>query len=740
MFRLLLRFKRFIRARFGINRRFDRNGQLPRGFGFKVLGILLATVAITALNPPAAYYMPISVPKLGDIAPEDIVAPFDFPVEKSPEALAQEIRESVREVPLVLDFNEFTYDSVVTTIDSMIAATRTLKQSSSQMSHKIRRLSLLFPELTRKTASNLLQLDSIRLYRNGILKAVKELYMAGVLEDSTQLYDGEYQRVAVVRAGGRTILRPDQIATLAQAGELLTKSFELPDSNVASMLGLAVAGFIRPSLTVNFAQTEREKTIAAAQVPRDDITFKAGDVIIRRNHKVAPVHLKWLEAMAKHRVRTGENTSLWLLTLPVLSRAVFICFLLSVFTAMLFFFKRRETFSNPHFAAVLVIILIQIALNYLIGVELGLSFYLIPFVISSLLFAILFDLEVGLLATFVISILAGILSRFDFSYTFVNVVVGSVACFSVRVVRQRSDFYRSVLYIAVTYILVIYLLESLKFSETSVIVEAFGFGVVNAVLSPILVMGFLPVFESLFNLSTDITLLELSDMNHPLLRRLALEAPGTYHHSIIVGNLSEKAAEAIGANTLLARVGAYYHDIGKMEIAEYFIENQTGIRNRHEKLTPSMSALIIGSHVKKGVDLATHFDLPDRIVDFIEEHHGTTLMSYFYSKAKESTDENELNEDDFRYPGPKPNSRETAIVMLADSVEAASRTLEDPKPSRIRNVIKRIITDKFQAGELSHSALTMHDLGLIEDSFVNMLIGVFHARIDYPQEEEESKA
>jgi putative nucleotidyltransferase with HDIG domain len=267
----------------------------------------------------------------------------------------------------------------------------------------------------------------------------------------------------------------------------------------------------------------------------------------------------------------------------------------------------------------------------------------------------------------------------------------------------------------------------------------FGYGILNAVLSPILVMGFLPIFESLFNLTTDITLLELSDMNHPLLRRLAIEAPGTYHHSIVVGNLSEKAAEAIKANSLLARVGAYYHDIGKMEIAEYFVENQSGIRNKHEKLTPSMSALIIGSHVKKGVDLAHQFDLPDKVAYFIEEHHGTTLMSFFYAKAKETGGESELHEDDFRYPGPRPNSRETAIVMLADSVEAASRTLEDPKPSRIRNMIKRIINDKFQAGELSHSELTMHDLGLIEDSFVNMLIGVFHARIDYPKTEEDDE-
>jgi putative nucleotidyltransferase with HDIG domain len=737
MFRLLQRLKRIIRVKLRLSRTQSNGVAPPPRFGFKILALILVTGLITAIYPLRISFMPISAPKIGDIATEDLIAPIDFPVEKSPEILRQEIRETVRNVPLVMEFNDFRYDSVMVRLDSLISTAATLQRSRTQLSYKIRQLRLMFPELNESIAREFLSIDSIENTRDALHRSVEDLYYAGVIEDSSVLLDTEHHKVAIIRSGERTNLLRDQVATRADVEQLIARSFDIADTVVSERLGRVVSLLAKPTLSVDHAQTEREMTIAIAQIPREELSFKAGDIILRRNHKVESVHLKWLDALAEYRATTEEHASFWRFIFPVLTRAAFIGFVLTIFAAFLYFFKRREAFTNLHFSAILFLILLQVILNYIVGFKLDLSFYLVPFAISSLLFAILFGLEIGLMATFTLAVTAGILHNFDFSYALVNLTVGSVACFSVRVVRQRSDFYRSILYIAVTYLAVIYLLEYLRFTEPQLMAEEFGYGILNAVLSPILVMGFLPLFESIFNLSTDVTLLELSDMNHPLLRRLAIEAPGTYHHSIVVGNLCEKAAEAIGANPLLARVGAYYHDIGKMEIAEYFIENQSGIKNKHEKLVPSMSALIIGSHIKKGVELAEEFNLPDRIIDFIEEHHGTTLMSYFYNKAKESGEDRELSEDDFRYPGPKPNSRETAIMMLADSVEAASRSLDDPKPSRIRSVIKRIINDKFQAGELSHSALTMHDLGLIEESFASMLIGVFHARIDYPHKEEE---
>jgi len=218
------------------------------------------------------------------------------------------------------------------------------------------------------------------------------------------------------------------------------------------------------------------------------------------------------------------------------------------------------------------------------------------------------------------------------------------------------------------------------------------------------------------------------------LKRLALEAPGTYHHSIIVGNLNESAAAAIGANPLLARVGAYFHDIGKIEIPEYFVENQLGVKSKHDELTPSMSSIILSSHVKMGRQLGEEAGIPDDVLNFIEEHHGTMVQSYFYNKAMEQGAGGETL-DKFRYPGPKPQTRETGIAMLADAVEAASRTLDDPKPARITNLIQRIINDRFQSGELEECPLTLRDLARIREAFAQVLIGAFHHRVVYPRKD-----
>jgi putative nucleotidyltransferase with HDIG domain len=234
----------------------------------------------------------------------------------------------------------------------------------------------------------------------------------------------------------------------------------------------------------------------------------------------------------------------------------------------------------------------------------------------------------------------------------------------------------------------------------------------------------LPLFESTFGLTTDITLLEFSDLNRPLLKRLALEAPGTYHHSIMIGTLAEEAAKSINANSLLARVGSYYHDIGK---------------NKHEKLAPSMSALILEAHVKEGKELAEANGLPECLIEFITGHHGSSVMSYFYDKAKKQ-DEGDVDIEDYRYPGPKPIAKEVAIVMLADSVEAASRTLEDPTPARIRGLVRKIIFTRFESGELDACDLTLRDLHLIEESFIRVLTGIFHRRIAYPEKEVEELA
>jgi putative nucleotidyltransferase with HDIG domain len=259
-------------------------------------------------------------------------------------------------------------------------------------------------------------------------------------------------------------------------------------------------------------------------------------------------------------------------------------------------------------------------------------------------------------------------------------------------------------------------------------------GFLAGALASVLVLGIAPMIESLFGYTTDIKLLELANLDHPLLKDLILQAPGTYHHSIIVGSLVEGGAKSISANPLLARVSAYYHDIGKLKKPLYFIENAGGMGNKHDHLTPTMSSLILTSHVKDGVELARENRLGERIIHIIQQHHGTNLISYFYQKAKEkeNPEMDSIDEKDFRYPGPKPQTKEAGIVMLADAVEAASRTLSEPTPSRIKGLVQRIINNIFLDGQMEECELTLKDLQKIEESFSRILTAIFHQRIDYP--------
>ncbi|HCG99630.1 MAG TPA: hypothetical protein DE036_07545 [Actinobacteria bacterium] len=264
------------------------------------------------------------------------------------------------------------------------------------------------------------------------------------------------------------------------------------------------------------------------------------------------------------------------------------------------------------------------------------------------------------------------------------------------------------------------------------IMKNLGWGLLGGISMAVLTIGTLPFLEKVFGITTDIKLVELSYANQPLLRELMMKAPGTYNHSIMAGNLAENAAEEIGANPLLARVGAYYHDIGKIKRPLFFVENQIGCENPHDHTNPSLSCLIITSHVKEGIDLGKKYHLPPEILDIINEHHGTSIVAFFYHKAKESVVKETINEENYRYSGQRPKSKEAALVMLADSVEAAARTIAKPTPGRIEQLIKRIVQSKLDDGQLNESNLTLNDIEKIIRSFTQLLTSLYHTRVEYP--------
>ncbi|MGE5279223.1 MAG: HD family phosphohydrolase [Deltaproteobacteria bacterium] len=409
--------------------------------------------------------------------------------------------------------------------------------------------------------------------------------------------------------------------------------------------------------------------------------------------------------------------------------AVLLMFVLAGFLRYRAFDDEKRAYS---FLDLSLLYLLGVLTIYVIQRHPELPVYLIPVAAFSMLAALLYrDLELAVLFSVGLAVTAGLI--FDDLILAVILLSGGIAgALFVWKARRRSSITAAGFFTGLIQLLAV--LSVSYASRPDILARFCGIQLFNGILCAILASFLLWVFEGLFKIVTDVSLLELADFNHPLLKRLVLEAPGTYHHSLMVGNLSEMAAEAVGANPLLARVGAYYHDIGKLSKPEYFSENMDRCGNKHDNLSASMSKLVIMDHVKNGVELARKNRLNEEIVSFITQHHGTSLVYYFYRRALEEKPEKEdVKEEVFRYPGPRPQSRETAIVLLADSVEAACRALEEPTAERIADIVHRIINNKFIDGQLDHCDLTLKDLDRISATFIHILAAFYHSRIEYPE-------
>jgi cyclic-di-AMP phosphodiesterase PgpH len=358
---------------------------------------------------------------------------------------------------------------------------------------------------------------------------------------------------------------------------------------------------------------------------------------------------------------------------------------------------------------------------------------LVPVALPALVIAMLWDGRLAINLALVVAILIGAQAPFlAFTPRMMMIVGGAAAALSVRVVRRRAQGLILGAVIAGAYAGASIALGLIRTREIDEVLTAVLWGSVNGVASALVAFGFLPLFEAWTRITTHQTLLELADLNRPILKRMSLEASGSYAHSINVANLSEAAARAIDANALLTRVGSYYHDIGKMATPQYFVENQARGRNPHDRLDPAMSAAIVRSHIVEGMRLADQAKLPDVVKAFIPEHHGTQPIGFFYEQAKQQSPSAELDPAEFCYAGPKPQSKETAIVMLADSVESATKAMQDPTAERIRALVDRIVESKIAHGQLEETPLTFAELTAIKEQFVSVLSGMYHHRIDYP--------
>ncbi|MGI9189563.1 MAG: HD family phosphohydrolase [Longimicrobiaceae bacterium] len=701
--------------------------------GGRVALLLGVAVAVFLLFPGARVF-DAAVLERGALAPEDIVAEFSFEVPKSPETLQREQAEAASGIPPLYDYQPLAEDStaagvraLLAAIDSAAAASPDDRQAAAAVLERFR--------ITPTPGSLELLADSaerVRL-RGALLGAIREVLPLGVAPTSLTREGAAAVRVRGAVGGERlvpsdSVLSPDQFYRQAIA--------ELPGgagAEESELLRLILIRFFQPSLRYDQAETEAARERARAAVVPVESTVLRGEKIVGAREQIDEEAQKRLQAYqtaasvrgglgdaGQGPVRAAGSIALNALILLIAGGAIYI--------------NRRELYEDRRSVILVAGLILVVAVLSAVIASMEWPPELIPITFAALTAAVLWDVGLALVLALVLTLLIGVQSPFlGITVLFTSAVAGAAAAFSVRASQRRSQIWLFVVVIVLAYIAATFTLGMLRLRPFADIATSAGWGLVNAVLSSLVAIGFLPLLEAFARVTTDPTLLELSDGNRPLLRRLQREANGTFHHTFNVASLAEACCRAIGANALLARVGAYYHDIGKLSKPQYFIENQPRGKNPHDKLKPTMSAAIVRSHVPEGLRLAEEARLPGVVRAFIAEHHGTQQISYFLDRTRQEAEEGEtVRVQDFTYPGPKPQTRETAVLMLADSCESAAHVLSEPSPQRLRELVDRIVDGKIAAAQLDESPLTLRDLEVIREQLATVLSGMFHHRIDYP--------
>ncbi len=676
----------------------------------------------------------VSMPARLDVAvgrpsPRTIYAPRDAEDSYATEQLREEAARNVSDVydydPLVLEGAlaeiDYFFDQVVE-INRMIDELETVDEETNDLNDE--------PETedneTDDINDELETEDIIEMFQDLLPEELSDDTLASLLTNEENLRDLQERlnnSVKEVFEGG---IRENEEES---ARRRLTQEIALYPSS-ASLKRVAEA-LVEPLVEVNEfyneEATEEKKELAREEV--EPVIILRNTLIVSEGEPVTEHQYSQLEDLGLIRGQRADYPAYTGLLLLLLIVFVLVGIYMSIFV--------KEVFSSPRLLLLLGIVVVItlifcVAANYFSG-------YLIPVAIGVILITVLFGYKLALIINLVLALAVGLITGGDFSFMTVALTGGLVSIYAVTRLSQRSDLARAGFFVAVTNAVVI-ISSYLYFGNVSLEYDSlinFSYsmmaGIGNGIFSSVVAIGLLPYLESFFGVTTAITLLELSNPNHPLLKEMLLKAPGTYYHSMMVSNLAESAAEKVNADALLTRVGAYYHDIGKLKRPYFFSENQLSGDNPHTKLTPNLSSLVIGAHPKDGVDIGKKKRLPEPILEIVGQHHGTSMVSFFYQKALESGNREEISSDKFRYEGPKPQSKEAAIVMLADAVEAGVRSLSKPSSSRVETMARRMIKDKLEDGQLDQSDLTLKELDQIAESFIYIMSGIYHQRVEYPE-------
>ncbi len=735
-----------------------------RRFAFVLIFTLLLAYAITfEVRTPLNF-------EIGDVVKYDVSSPVTF--EMVDEVTTEEKRVRAEQaVPIILDYDPTTFEKVSSQV---YRAFRLMRfeyrninwptRASVAREERVKDFFMHKGEFEKSLGTSvpdyifewLVRNEFSARLENVVIRNLDAWYRGHIAENLDRLIPLQ-QTLVLARTvnknnrGREFNIRRNEIQDAGQTDSFVlknTKGLEkASDKDIENILVFS-RRLIYPNLTLNKQEVASRRQAARDSVLPITISVKKSQVLLNEGTVIQPFHMALIKEIQN--LRSDRRHDVRVLSIAFIFLAMIVVFFqyLRRFSQNKIKVENKDVFVMGSVTLITVVIakfflfLTETAFVSRFGSWLPheMFLYLMPVAAAPMLVGLLIPAgELVWLFTAFLSVAMGMMTDLNFSFMVVTFAGGIAAARGVYNCKKRNDIYwAGVRTGAVNALMIALMFMVTKMDQESFpreLLSAVPAGFLAGIFSAMGAMILIPFLESVFNYTTDVKLLELSNLNHPLLKEMIVKAPGTYHHSMLVGSMVEAAAEEIGANPLLAKVMSYYHDIGKMEHSNYFIENQKPGQNPHDHISPYMSKTLLVAHVKDGVELGMSHKLGKPIIDGIVQHHGTTLISYFYNKAIDLKTEGdcEVAEDEFRYPGPKPQFREAALCMLADSIEAASRSLDEPTPVRLQNIVRNIVQRKFMEGQLDDCSLTLKDLSKVEQAFTRILLGIYHQRIDYPR-------
>ena len=752
---------------------------------FKQITILISLTIILSLFFQRGRSLQYSY-NIDDIAREPIIAPYNFPILKSKKTLEEDLNNALKAEPFIFSRKQEVVENQSSNISSFFVLANDIRlanknlfnsrnlvydyrytdkfqeaksiasSDSAALSQKVIEFYKLYSFAKDKDDWNKFLMPvsqggpqySLIQFKEDILQICRNRWAIGILDINESIIISN--QLAIDNGEIPTLYNLSELNDLNEAWTEARKeitSIYSDESDVRRELGYdLIIEFMIPNLIYDRVTTERRQNASLDRVPRSKGIVLKDEMIVNANQRITEEDLQKLQSLAVEISKENRTLGLKDSIITYLGRLLIIGILISYFFTFLLIY-RSHIFDKWQLLLVIALIYVFIiVIANLFVYQLDFSEFLIPVTVAAMLLTILFDARIGFMGTTSIILLVGIMIGNNLEFIVTGLFISSIAIYTVRRIRTRSKFITAIFSLSAASLIAVLshgLFIGHSFSTMGVDLM---YLIVNSVFAPIITYGLIIILEVSFGITTNLSLIELLDFNHPLLKRLQQEANGTFNHSVVVGNLAEACADAINARSLLCRVGAYYHDLGKMERPEYYIENQFMGDNKHDSLTPAMSAKIIRKHVVDGLKLAKDYGLPKIVSDFIPMHHGTSRVEYFYRMALEAAKDSDEKVDDsaYRYPGPKPNTKETGILMICEAVEAAVRSIKNPDILKIDSMVDKVIKGRVGDGQLDECPLTLDDLRKIKGTvdgnsgMLPVLRGIYHIRIEYPEDETTS--